>query len=1010
MASAPKPTSVDLSECAREPIHIPAAIQPHGALLVARADGSHVTHASANLSQLLGVSAQRALERPLAQVLGEVATAELLGGTQPADIEYGRLTSIAAPGGGLLHLRSYRSGSHICVDIEPMPVEAWQQPPATLAQAVLETFQAANGLTELCELAVRGLRSITGYDRVMAYRFGGDGHGEVIAEARGARVDSYLGQRYPASDIPPQARQLYLRQRVGVIVDASYEPVPLLVAPGEADAAPVDLTHCALRSVSPVHREFMRNMKTAASMTIGLARGFAATGQELWGMIVCHHATPRLAGPLQRGVADMLGQVISLLLESKAAAELNAQRATRYATLRAIAAGLGSPEPLPAALAKLEPELLALVGASGALVRFRGSLLTLGRTPARAVAERAMDLLRPGAGAEALAVDDLGLRFPSLVECAATGSGALLLPLGDGGIDAILWFRPEVAQTVTWGGNPTKAGIPDPRTGRISPRVSFDAWKEVVRGRSAPWSAADLALAAELRGVIESELARRARLALDLFNQVFESAPTALLLVGRDGRIEMLNRQSENLFGYARHELIGQSLEILVPVRQRAQHVALRARYAAAPTLRTTGRGVEILGLRKDGTEFPAEITINPTDPSQLGGDAMFQASVVDVTERRAMEQARRRAQERFESIAKHVPAMIGYWTRDERCEFANEGYRASFDGVSEHIVGRSLRELLGETLYAVNEPYVKEELAGREQRFERSIPKADGTLAYSDARYVPDFDAGGRVCGFYVLVTDVTPLYQAQIALEDVNAKLQFTNQELDQFVYTAAHDLRSPLRGIASLTQFVLEDDPTLGAQTRERLAMIEGRVGRMQNLLNDVLVYARAGKGGHQGGIEQSAASLVDDISATLTVPDGFTVRKDPSLADALVMSSPLSQVLQNLIGNAIKHHDMPGGAGSVSVAVESRGNRWRFTVTDDGPGISEAYRDTVFKMFTTLKRRDEVEASGMGLALVRKLVVIQGGECGIESAPGRGARLWFDWPTLIGNAERRKPTSE
>jgi PAS domain S-box-containing protein len=1010
MASRPQDTPVDLSECAREPIHIPAAIQPHGALLVARADGARITHASANLAQILGVAAEDALGRPIAQALGDVAAAELLGGQAPHGLKHGRLVSIAARGGGSLHLRSFHAGPRFCVDIEPMPIEAWQRPPSTLAQAVLESFQSANGLGELCELAVHGLRAITGYDRVMAYRFGADGHGEVIAEARAAHVDSYLGQRYPASDIPPQARQLYLRQRVGVIVDAAYAPVPLLAVPGEADTTPVDLTHSALRSVSPLHREFMRNMRTAASMTIGIGHRHAPSGHELWGMIVCHHETPRLAGPHQRAVADMLGQVISLLLESQDAAEINAKRASRIATLRAIAEGLASPDSLPEALGKLESELLALVGAAGALVRFRGRLLKLGVTPEPEQAELALRLLHPGAGGEALAVDDLGLRFPPLAASATTASGALLLPLGDGPVDAVLWFRPELAQTVTWGGNPAKAATSDPATGRISPRASFEAWREVVRGRSAPWGPADLALAAELRRVIDAELARRARLALDLFNQVFESAPTALLLVDQDGAIEMLNRQAETLFGYARQELHGRPLEILVPERLRARHASLRSRYAVAPTLRSMGRGMQILGLRKNGSEFPAEITLSPTDPTQLAGETMFQASVVDVTERHAIERARRRAQQQFESIARHVPAMIGYWTRDERCEFANEGYRAWFGMAPEQIVGMHLRDLLGEELYAAHETSVKEVLAGREQRFERMIPRPDGSEGYSDARYLPDFDSGGEVRGFYVLVTDVTPLRLAQVSLEDLNAKLQFTNQELDQFVYTAAHDLRSPLRGIASLTQFVIEDDATLTAQTRERLAMIAGRVARMQNLLNDVLVYARAGKGGYEGGIDKSAASLVDEISATLTVPDGFTIHKDPSLTEALVMSSPLSQVLQNLIGNAIKHHDMQGGTGTVTVAAERRGNRWRFTVTDDGPGIPAEYRDSVFNMFTTLKRRDELEASGMGLALVRKLVMIHGGECGIESAPGRGARIWFDWPTAPGDDKRRRPASE
>ncbi len=202
---------LDLSLCEQEPIHIPGAIQPHGALLAALADGLLVTHASANLAEILGRPARSVLGRPLAEAVGEAASRVLQGAGLREGTALGEMHSLPGPGGGTLHLSAHRSGRHICVDMEPISPESWQTPPMTVAQSVLETFKHAKTPGDLCELAVRGLRDITGYDRVMAYRFAADGHGEVIAEARAAQLEPYLGLHYPASDIPPQARRQYLK-------------------------------------------------------------------------------------------------------------------------------------------------------------------------------------------------------------------------------------------------------------------------------------------------------------------------------------------------------------------------------------------------------------------------------------------------------------------------------------------------------------------------------------------------------------------------------------------------------------------------------------------------------------------------------------------------------------------------------------------------------------------------------------------------------------------------------
>jgi PAS domain S-box-containing protein len=504
---------LDLSSCEREPIHTPGAIQPHGALLAVLAEGHLVSHASANLAAICGHPAEAVLGRTLEDVLGEAMSLAVLRHAGAGDAITADCLLPGADGTTCV-LQAHRSGRHVVIDIHPARATPGVAPQVTTVQSLLDTFRHAASCTELCALAVRGLKDMTGYDRVMAYRFHADGHGEVIAEAREPQVQPFLGLHYPASDIPPQARRLYLRQRTGVIADASYQPVPLLSDPALDDGMPLDLTHSTLRSASPVHREYMRNMGTAASLTIGLSHGREPGGQLLWGMLVCHHETPRLPPDGVRATAGVVGQVVSLLLGSLTEAETYAQRFARNAVLRGLLYRLGVAVSLPATLEAASAELLSLVDAGGAVVRLAGNVLWLGRTPPHDVAEQALTVLLDLAGGAVLAIDDLGLRHPELAGCTHDGAGALLLPLAPDTGDAILWFRPELPRTVVWGGNPAEHAMMDPVTRRLSPRASFAAWKQTVSGRAEPWADADVALARELRDVLLSVLARRTRAAL----------------------------------------------------------------------------------------------------------------------------------------------------------------------------------------------------------------------------------------------------------------------------------------------------------------------------------------------------------------------------------------------------------------------------------------------------------------------------------------------------------------
>ncbi|MEI4264151.1 bifunctional diguanylate cyclase/phosphodiesterase [Roseovarius sp. D0-M9] len=501
-AAMPANSSVDLASCEWEPIATPGAIQPHGALLTAVYDSGLIAHASANLVEFLGSTPASVLGEPIEKVVGDFEGISIAA-QRPGSQLLQSSVHLCDPKGRPLQLHAFRSGRYLCLDIEAISTIG-QRTQVGLVQSIIKSFSTALTEADLCKLAVGGLKEVTGYDRVMAYRFGKDGHGEVIAEACNPGIESYLGLRYPASDIPQIARALYLRQRVGSIANSSYEPVPLFGHPELDDGEPLDLTHSNLRSVSPIHLEYMRNMRTAASLTIGLA-----DGERLWGMLVCHHSTPKKPDPEQRSAAGTIGQVVSLMLNSLGQAETSRQELSKQDTLSVLVEKLAVPDTLTEAFADASAELLKLVDATGALVRLSGNVLRLGVLPPPSVIERALSLPLPTTDADPLGVDDLGVRYPELASCVADGSGLLTLPLVSGGDDLITWFRPEQVRTVRWGGDPTDHATWDPALDRMHPRASFATWKETVSGRSSPWTSADVSLALALRREVASEMAQR---------------------------------------------------------------------------------------------------------------------------------------------------------------------------------------------------------------------------------------------------------------------------------------------------------------------------------------------------------------------------------------------------------------------------------------------------------------------------------------------------------------------
>jgi PAS domain S-box-containing protein len=368
-----------------------------------------------------------------------------------------------------------------------------------------------------------------------------------------------------------------------------------------------------------------------------------------------------------------------------------------------------------------------------------------------------------------------------------------------------------------------------------------------------------------------------------------------------------------------------------------------------------------------------------------------LQGLVQDITDRKRAEEVEQRMAALVESaddaiLTKGLDGIVRSWNPGAERLL---GYRA------DEIIGQPITELLPPDRQD-EESMILDQLRKGERvsHFETVRRRRDGSLVDVSLTISPMFDHSGIVVGASKIMRDISERKRAENELRRINEDLAEKNQDLDDFVYTASHDLRAPLTGVGTVAQWILDDDGTISAESRARLVLIQGRIERMKRLLNDIRDYARAGELAEPSETPPTAAVLVAEVAATSYVPAGFSVRCDPSLDGVHVNRVPLEQVLHNLINNAIKHHDRE--TGIVTVSVESGGPRLRFSVIDDGPGIPQAYREAVFEMFKTLKPRDEVEGSGMGLALVRKIVGRLGGKCGIEELVGRGVEVWFDWP--------------
>jgi light-regulated signal transduction histidine kinase (bacteriophytochrome)/CheY-like chemotaxis protein len=484
---------VDLTNCDREPIHELGAIQPFGFLLALSVDWL-IRRVSANAEQFLGKTADDLLGTSAVDLLGDHAVHTLrnrlamLRGNDAVE----RVFGLKIATGRCFDFALHMIGDTIILEGEECCKEAGTDIGSAI-RAMMARLDETSDAPAFYREGARQVRALTGFDRVMVYRFDRDGSGMVVAEAARAGIGSFLDLRYPASDIPQQARKLYIRTPFRIIADVNAEPVPILPRLDES-GAPVDLSLSVLRSVSPIHIEYLKNMGVGASLSISII----VEGQ-LWGLFACHHYAARCPSFERRSIAELFGQMFALKLESRERKELAAyELAARFSSDRLLAAVAGDSTLLD------NPEWLGTmmretVPCDGIAIWIDGKVAFSGITPPAEAYPAITRRLNAMAAGKVYSTDRLADTLPAAADYDDVAAGLLAIPISRRPRDYVLLFRQEKIRTVKWAGDPHKPAQLGPNGPRLTPRKSFELWSQEVRGRSEPFSNAEMRVAEMLR-------------------------------------------------------------------------------------------------------------------------------------------------------------------------------------------------------------------------------------------------------------------------------------------------------------------------------------------------------------------------------------------------------------------------------------------------------------------------------------------------------------------------------
>ena len=598
----------DLTACDREPIHIPGSIQPHGVLIVVDARTRAILQLSENATDVIGVDPASVLDASLDTVV-TLPTNLFEDDERPAHSAWLPVTFPNATKTATWYASVHAYDTRWMIEIEPRE-NHFEDDPFRVGYDLTHKLELDSNVERAAARVARTVRNLLGYDRVMVYRFDHDWHGEVVAEARKEDLEAYLGLHYPATDIPAQARALYLRNRVRQISDCRYVPARILPAYDPETAAATDLSDVSLRSVSPVHLEYLGNM----GVTGTLVASIIANG-KLWGLISCHHYSPFFADHRMREVADAVARSFaSRVAAVEELAKIESESILLTVREKLITAFNERDRIDPELLASLAPELLEVVDADGIAIFAGNRVMRHGQLPDEAALLRIRDFVGKGVAEDVdgitgvLHTDQIGARYPELADPAITSlaAGIIFMPLQADAHNAVVWTRAEQVRNVRWAGNPALSKLEVYPGARLSPRQSFATWQENVRGSSRPWSRLHLESARGLRVLIEMMERKHFQQSFALMRASLARLPDPIVITDasrddwrecivvfvNDAFVHKTHRSAESVTGLPMTALIDESVKALATLAttvdaQRAASVLVPLRHSDGSLLKS---------------------------------------------------------------------------------------------------------------------------------------------------------------------------------------------------------------------------------------------------------------------------------------------------------------------------------------------------------------------------------------------------------------------------------------
>ncbi len=491
----------DLTMCDVEPITRLDTVQDFG-FLIALTNDWNVVRVSANLACYWGVEAATVLGKNFSSLITPAAELTLRGlmasiyANGSERVMNCALVDNRAP----FDLNIHIVGELVIVEGEPANPDDEQHGMASM-RGVIKRLLAADSLEIFHRLTARQVRTLTGYDRVMIYRFDPQGNGEVIAESVRSGIETFIGLHYPASDIPQQARALYLVNPFRIIADVGASTAALLPALS-AVTGPLDMTHCITRSVSPVHLEYLQNMGVKATLSISII-----VSGELWGLIVCHHYTPRLPTLAQRTAAELFGTMYSLSLCARLQTNIASEEVRTHALADKLINAIAGNKNLLTDAQWLQDMTRDMIDYDGVAICQAGTIFASGSVPDEGVIRLLIEHLNATSPSRVFTTDCLASINPAFVEARETAAGVLAIPISRSPRDYILMFRRERMRSIQWGGDPAKSVAAD-SSQRLSPRKSFAAFAEIVRGKALPFDIGEQRSAEAVRSAMVEVILR----------------------------------------------------------------------------------------------------------------------------------------------------------------------------------------------------------------------------------------------------------------------------------------------------------------------------------------------------------------------------------------------------------------------------------------------------------------------------------------------------------------------